>query len=157
MSISMEMDGLESLKDFLADLPDAVSDAVWSEMVTSGAVIEGRAKERARHNTGKFRASIHVIHDREKFSVAVGTNDARGIWFEHGTGKYGPLGKPIVILPRNKKALSWTGTDGKKHFATKVINPGLPAQPWLYPSFEEEKPDLLKNIESAINKVLGGD
>jgi hypothetical protein len=156
MSLSVEVTGMDGMRRFLEELPEEVMDAVFDEMLVSGKVIESGAKERARVNTGKFRASIHADGDRDELRVTVGTNDIRAAWFEFGTGVYGPRGAPIVIRPKNGKFLHWIDANGQHHFAREVVSKGLPAQPYLYPAFEAEKRPMLAAIEAAIAKALEG-
>jgi hypothetical protein len=55
-----------------------------------------------------------------------------------------------VIVPTNKKALFWKGAS---HPVKKVNHPGTKAQPFLFPAWEEERPQFLIKLGEALKNV----
>lgn len=57
----------------------------------------------------------------------VGTYLEYARYLEEGTGIYGPMKRPIVIVPKTKQALFWGayGANGKPLMAKSVSNPGI--------------------------------
>jgi len=47
--------------------------------------------------SGVYRRLVSSEVDRARVRARVGTNDIRGLWFEKGTGLYGPRGRNILI------------------------------------------------------------
>ena len=56
--------------------------------------------------------------------VDVGFSDRKAVWHQFGT-------KPYRIVPKRKRALAFTGANGKRVVTTFVNHPGLPARPML--------------------------
>lgn len=166
--IAVEVSGVKEMKDLLHAMPDELMDAVWADVEEGGLNVESGAKRRCpvskativvdgqKYSGGRLRSSIHVIRERDKRRISVGTNVFYGPYVENGTGVHGPKGSPITIVPRTKRFLSWVGPDGERRFAKKVTVHGMRAQPFLHPAFEAERGPLLKRVEATIAEVLGG-
>ncbi len=72
-----------------------------------------------RGQTGVLRNSIHV-RQLDEASFLIGTNVVYAPYLEFGTGKYGPMGRPYLILPKKQGGvLAFSGTKGKKGRGTK--------------------------------------
>lgn len=103
--------------------------------------IQNNAKRRAPVDTGNLRARIVMEpQSQQPYVVRVGTNVQYAEAVEFGTG-------PRIITPTNKKALFWKGA---KHPVKAVKHPGTKAKPFLFPSWEEERPQFLKKIGEAL-------
>jgi HK97 gp10 family phage protein len=138
--------------------------------VTAGAIlIEKDAKEKCPWKTGTLRRSIHTegeIYAGDHVSVQVGTDSkpphGYGAYVEFGTGVYGTgpgaTGKPIVIVPVNKKALRWRvggkGKGGSWAFAKRVVIQGMKARPFLRPAFDEKKDAALNEIARSGRELI---
>jgi hypothetical protein len=79
------------------------------------------------------------------YSVTVGTNLVYAKYVHDGTGIYGPLKRPIIILPTNKKALYWKGA---KHPVRKVIQKGIRPNTFLSRA--------AKGVEGELTSLLSG-
>ncbi|MBN2734728.1 MAG: hypothetical protein JXQ82_07730 [Methanomicrobiaceae archaeon] len=89
-----------------------------------------------RVTTGNIDSKIEIgIFDHDKGLIAR--------WLEFGTD-------PYVILPKNKKVLSWKDKGGKRHIAKQVNHPGIPERPLFRLVFDLEK----ENVEQLINREL---
>ena len=54
--------------------------------------------------------------------------------------------KGAVVVPKDKRALNLGGG----HFAEKVKLPDVSEHPFARPSFEDEQPNLMRNIKGAV-------
>lgn len=166
--IAVEVSGAKEMQDLLHGMPPKLMGAVWADVEEGGLNVERGAKQRCpvskativvngqRYSGGRLRSSIHVIREREKRRISVGTNVLYGPYVEYGTGVYGPKGSPITIEPRTKRYLSWIGPDGGRRYAKRVTVQGMRAQPFLNPALEAERGPLLERVEATIATVLGG-
>jgi hypothetical protein len=74
---------------------------------------------------------------------------------EYGSGIYGPAGEPILLLPRNKKALHWTDSEGE-HFARYVIQMGQPPRAFLRGGVEVARQQANQIAAAVFDKNLVG-
>ena len=68
---------------------------------------------------------LRISNDLVEGTVATHIEYAR--YLEEGTGVYGPAKRPIVIIPKNKKALFWGayGAGGKPIMARRIVQQGI--------------------------------
>jgi hypothetical protein len=92
----------------------------------------------APRDTGTLYRSIETEHSSRWESVgappaiagvrvltgSVSTNLWYAVYVEHNTGKYGPGGRPYVILPKRPNGRLVFYIDGRKIVARKVMHPG---------------------------------
>jgi HK97 gp10 family phage protein len=151
----------------------AVQDAIETALEAVGIYVEGQIIELCPVKSGRLKGSITyatktnksnvrspaksedgISHDGSQDTVLIGTNVEYAPYVEYGTGLEGPKNQPIVITPKNKKALFWKGAD---HPVKKVVSPGMPAQPFLRRGFEltkKEVPEIFaKVIKSKLSKL----
>jgi len=72
-------------------------------------------------------------------------------YVEFGTGIYGPMGMPIVIVPIHKTALHWVD-EGGDHFAKRVIIMGMPPRAFLRGAVEWVKPQASAIAGAVFDK-----
>jgi hypothetical protein len=124
--------------------------------------IQGGAKRRVKVDTGNLRAKI-VIEPATGlggFSLRVGTKVfyapyiewGTGIFSEHPTknGRQTPWAFPVPKTGKNKDKYNFKRIeiDGKPYFVTRGSKP----HPFLFPSFEEERPKFLANVRRVLNE-----
>lgn len=98
-------------------------------------------KDRSEHARQAINSGVEGNNSQYTLYLAHGTE--YGGWLENGTGIYGPAKK--LIVPVDKKILSWVDTEGKRHFAKSIK--GIKPMPILQ--------DTLKNNkENIANKII---
>lgn len=146
----------------LGQCSDAVASGSLVGAATAGALlVRNRAVERLSiqsWKSGDLGRSVGVQtveSDRHHAVVAVGTDKEYGPYIEFGTGIYGegPGAKrqPIVIRPKQKKALFWPGAG---HPVRQVIQLGLHPRPFLRPAFDEMRDAALREMAEALADSL---
>ena len=65
-------------------------------------------------------------------------------WNEFGTG-------PYSIKPKHKKALAFTGADGKTVFAKSVKHPGIPERPFFRRALAVAEDGIVKVLKAEID------
>lgn len=78
-----------------------------------------------------------------EFTLYLAHSEEYGEWLENGTGIYGPTHK--LIVPVEKKLLSWVDEDGNWHYAKSVK--GIKPMPIL-------KDTLEGNTKNIANKII---
>jgi HK97 gp10 family phage protein len=142
MSIRIDVDmrginrAIQNIRSFETQKLQKVKDVINESSLN---VMTG-AKRRCVVNTGRLRASITIEPYNGGLLVQVGTRVAYAAAVEFGTG-------PHVIRPKNKKALFWPGA---RHPVKLVRHPGTRARPFLFPSWEEERPKFIRAIREAL-------
>ncbi|ACV64905.1 hypothetical protein Dtox_4238 [Desulfofarcimen acetoxidans DSM 771] len=110
-------------------------------------LLESYAKEHASwvDRTGHARQGIHAgVEDHgEEIVLYLAHGKEYGSYLETGTGIHGPQGKPYKIVPKDKKALFWTGAP---HPVNEVLHPGMKAHPIIAPAIDVHIPRIRKNI-----------
>ena len=132
--------------------------------------IDRGAKRRVAVDTGRLRSSIRPYFKAGRgglYAATVGTNVKYAPFIEFGTSVVGsrtnkqPLPEGYVHGTRHKPIpvealIPWARRHGMDEedaggvaFAI-ASRPGLPARPFLFPAFEEERPKLLKSIREIV-------
>ncbi|MFI1166562.1 hypothetical protein ACH4UM_23900 [Streptomyces sp. NPDC020801] len=99
----------------------------WLEQVIGRAILTD-AREYVPKRSGRLAESLRAeVHDKVLRVGSLDVNYATDV--EMGTS-------PHVILPRNKKALSWPDAD---HPVARVNHPGTRPQPYLRPALYQRR------------------
>lgn len=136
--------GIKDLQIKLAEISkyDATTqDKIRSAVQTSTARIAAGARQRVRVKSGMLMKNITMSYDSAKNEGEVHAKTFYAHFLEFGA-------KAVTVKPKTKKALHGGVIAG---FASHVNVPARVARPFLGPAFEEEKPNLIKAIEDAIN------
>ena len=146
---------IELVEELTKELSEAMAAAVSDAVIASAARIEGRAKEKAPVDTGNLRNSIqHRQTGRFEAEVAAHAEYASAV--EFGTGVFSTDPKadhqPIVIKPRQAKALYWPGA---KHPVRRVRQLGQPPRPYMVPAAEEERQRFAAAVAKALRETAG--
>lgn len=130
---------LEAFGPALADeLEDAAEDIALR--------IEADAKRKAPVESGRLRGSIASEAERvseEVVRAVIGSNVEYAPFVEMGTDPHPITGDP----------LAWEGGGGEMQFATEVQHPGTPAQPFLRPAVEQNKPFVRDRVAEAVENA----
>jgi HK97 gp10 family phage protein len=119
-------------KKFSVELQNAL-DAFGQEVVTD-------AKTLAPVDTGQLKQSINVTPGQ--LSVTISVNRDYAAYQEFGTRAF--ASSYVANLPEDwqKFAAQFKGKPGN--------NKGIPARPYLYPSIEKNRKQLIKDIENIL-------
>jgi len=130
MSVSFVYDkNWSKLIDDLEAFVGNLDDVFLATLNDLGNFLITKIQERAPTSTGNYGASWFIKEvDSEHLIVDTPHGDL-AVFLEFGT-------QPHVILPKDKKVLSWIGPDGVRRFATIVFHPGTPPMPHVRPAIE---------------------
>lgn len=146
---------IELVEDLTEELSEKMARMVSDAVVKVAADIEGRAKEQAPLDTGNLRNSIqHRQTGRFEAEVAAHAEYAAAVEFGTGVFSTDPEAdhQPIVIEPRERRALSWPGAE---HPVRRVVQQGQPARPYLVPAAEEERQRFAAAVAKSLRETAG--
>lgn len=146
---------IELVEELTEELSETMAAAVSAAVIASAARIEGRAKEKAPVDTGNLRNSIqHRRTGPLEAQVEPGAEYAAAVEFGTGVFSTDPEAdhQPIVIEPRERRALSWPGAE---HPVRRVVQQGQPARPYLVPAAEEERQRFAAAVAAALRETAG--
>jgi len=96
------------------------------------------AKNRVPVRTGKLKKNISSRFDHRTITGYVSAKTPYAHLVEFGA-------KAASVKPVKKKALLFKGG-----YSAKANVPARTAKPYMRPSFEEEKPNLIRNVKEAV-------
>ena len=174
MAIGVNLTGIESLQNALKKLDEKLVKEVSNEINASSLKIQSDAKRLAPVNMGYLRNSIvldgqigSLTYNVEarmpyapyvefgtggKVSIPTGYEDYASIFKGKGDGKF----KDFILELTKWVERKGIGS-GKKSksiayaIALNILRKGLRPQPFLIPSFETEKPKLIKRLNDLLN------
>lgn len=133
----LKVTGIEQLQNRIKKLSEAVKVEVVKEIQASGEVIRNAAVVRVPVDTGFLKNSISVKNlDNGVENVAQKDYSA---YVEFGTGT-----KVDVPAGLEDYAIQFKGKGERQ------VN--LPARPFMFPSYFEEKPRLIKRLQNLLDK-----
>ena len=174
MQIKAALVGMDALQKSMQRIADQTSRQMEAVVRSGALLVQNSAKTKAPFKTGTYRRSIHMETATRlptEVVVHVGTNDPRGPWLEYGTGVYseapGAKKQPIVIRPKNKKALAFKGqmTFAGTAFipassgmgtviVKKVVQQGQHAKPHFRPAIDENGDRVLEEMRKALADLV---
>ncbi len=134
----------------LGQIPAAARARLSAVVHATAARIEARAKEQAPVDTGNLRNSIqHRQTGPMEAEVAAHAEYAAAVEFGTGVFSTDPDAdkQPIVIEPKEKRALYWPGA---RHPVRRVVQQGQPPRPYLVPAAEEARDQFVRDCAAAI-------
>ena len=134
--VHSEIFGIDELGARLKDLSDNLQSKVLQEIEASGQVIVGAAQGRTPVNTGLLRASTTAVPLGNGIEIVNPLSYAP--YVEFGTG----------VLTDVPEGLETYAIQFKGEGVRKV---NIPAKPFLFNSYYEEKPNLIANIKNVIS------
>lgn len=121
-----------------------VKDAVKNVVAESALNIQREAKKRTPVDTGRLRSSI-AIEFSDGLTATIGTNVEYAAAVEFGSQPHFPPPSALAGWARRH------GMNGKEFvLARKIARRGTPAQPFLFPSFEQERPKFIANARRVV-------
>lgn len=118
-------------------------DKLRSTVQSSTANIMVGAKRRVRVKSGDLIQHITMAYDGARNIGTVRAKSPHAHLVEYGA-------RAVKERPENKKALHSAALTGTG-FATSANIPARRAYPFMRPAFEDEKPNLVRSAEAAIN------
>jgi HK97 gp10 family phage protein len=179
-SITLNITGSDHLLKRFEKLNTKAKNEIKDEISASTLKIQSEAKKRTPINLGMLRNSIYVVEqtkDNNKYVFGVGSSAKYAPYVEFGTGgkvsipagfqdyasqfkgKTGGSFKEMVkalTMWVERKGLAGSGKQSKSvayAIALSILRKGLRPQPFLIPSFEQEKGKLLQRIEKIIKNA----
>lgn len=150
--MSSKLVGMASLKRKLERATGETHRAVEVEVKRSLVAIERGAKKRVKVDQGELRNSLaHQIHANRMgnmFSGRAGTNKVHGPPTEFGRR---PGSMPPVEAIRRWAKRKGIPEDAAYAIALKIARQGTAPAPFLFPSFEEERPKFIRNVARAMD------
>jgi HK97 gp10 family phage protein len=139
---------ISGLKETIAGLKsyDNRKQMAIKQIVAGSAFnIEANAKKRASVDTGRMRSSITNEFSDSGFTAKTVVPVDYAAYVEFGTSPHFP---PVHALRR------WAKRHGVNEWAVAkgISKNGTPAQPFLFPSFLQEKPRFNSNLRSEMRK-----
>ena len=64
------------------------------------------------------------------------------------------MDRAYEVMAVKRKALAWAGADGKMVFARRVMHPPIPAKPFMWPTLEESKDEIIAELGRTVADVL---
>lgn len=131
---------------FANELPRVVSlvrEAMEGQHRELADIISGNASGGVLHeDTGLLASSV------EESTEVTGSVITSTVWNDVVYGPTQEFG--AVIVARDAKALRFEA-EGEVVFTPRVI---IPARPWFYPAWEEQKPEIVAAIDAAIAEAV---
>lgn len=133
----LNLTGVEGLQNRIKKLSAELKNGVKNEIQASGQTIAAQARTRVPRNTGFLGNSISAF-DIDNGTEIVAQKEYAA-YVEFGTGA-------LVDVPAGLEdyAIQFKGA------GVKQVN--LPARPYMFPSYFEEKPKLIKRITDKLDK-----
>jgi HK97 gp10 family phage protein len=141
--MSIQVKGLDEAIKALAKYGEEVKIDTAKAMNTSMIAVESNAKRGAPVDTGRLRASIVTTKAKKEDLVArtvVGAN--YGPYIEFGTGAYA------------RDYLASQDAEMQRYAMQFYVNGlgKLPAQPFLFPAWESERPKFEKAVKELLQR-----
>jgi HK97 gp10 family phage protein len=137
MAIGVNLTGIDSLKNTIQKLDEKLTKEVSNEINASSLKIQSDAKKLVPVDMGYLRNSIVLDGELGALTYNVEARMPYAAYVEFGTG-----GKVSIPTGYEEYAALFKGT-------RKVA--GMRSQPYLIPSFEMEKPKLIKRLNEMLN------
>ena len=137
MAIGVNLTGIDSLQGAIKKLDEKLTKEVSNEINASSLKIQSDAKKLVPVDMGYLRNSIVLDGELGGLTYSVEARMRYAAYVEFGTG-----GKVSIPSGYEEYAALFKGT-------RKVA--GMRSQPYLIPSFEMEKPKLIKRINEMLN------
>lgn len=136
--MSFKLEGLKTMRRNINKYKSAATERLEDATNVALINIQRGAKMRSPVDTGRLRSSIHLTQMGTDGIVYTNVNYAPFV--EYGTGN-------LVEIPAGQE-------DDAAQFKGKGIREvNRAAQPFMFPSWEEERPKYIKRIRKALGKI----
>jgi hypothetical protein len=143
MKLNVSLKGLDKALSSIQDYQIQANADVKNIVRDTTLQIVANSKMRSPVLSGTLKRSIESEITPDGMSGKVFTNLDYAPSVEFGSA-------PHIIQAKDAKVLS----DGKQIFGKEVHHPGTPAQPFLFPAYEDETIDFLSNLKKALGGSL---
>lgn len=137
--MKVEITGVNKLLIKLGGITNEVRKEADTALMFNGRSIEKNAKLRVPTDTGRLKTSLDVYKLGE-MSYQIGTNVKYAPYVEFGTKS-----KTTIPAGLENYAKRFQSSNGS-------LEGGMHAQPFLFPSFEQEKKEIIKNLKQIVDK-----
>jgi len=107
-----------------------------------------------RKQTGFLQSSVRLLPTTDVGSTITGsvavTGARRDVAMIHTMG----MDRAYEVMAVKRKVLAWAGADGKMAFARRVMHPPIPAKPFMWPTLEENRDEIVRELGRAVADVL---
>lgn len=147
-----EVRGVAALRRRFENLSAEQEKGIKRELFSGGVNIQSGAKRRVRVDRGPLRNSIAVEVLNGGFEVRVGTNIvyAKAEEFGRMPGSHPPVAPLIAWAKRHGLAdpegVAWA-------IARKMEREGTKPHPFLFPAFEEERPQIIERMDAVLKNT----
>lgn len=143
MAITVKIEGIDTVTQFIGELPERVEKSVLLQMsqIAYDKTLEGAGRHVV---TGALRQSTYnraIPKGREVGHDPQRAPHAKFVLF--GT-------RPHTITPKTKKALRWVGPGGRFLFAKFVRHPGYIGDNYLFRAADE----AIRNFDRIVTDAL---
>ena len=114
---------------------------IKTQVVASTENVRNKAMRNCPEDTSYLKHSIKTQYSGDGKSGEVGIYADYAEAVELGSRSH-------IIRVKNAKVLS----DGERFFGKEVKHPGTKAQPFLFPAYEEERPNFIKRLLQIIGR-----
>jgi len=167
-STSIILKGWKQYEAKVKQAPVKVAKAMDAQVAISANYIANGARNRSPHNEGRLRASINAAPEKPgDWRVTVGVDYAAYMEFGTKSKVQIPSGLQTYAAQfqgkgapgdAKKTIFRWCEQHGIPQSAwyavyIKIIVFGVRAQPFLFPSVEEERPKFYERVKKALNEI----
>ena len=114
---------------------------------------EAVARARAKTTIQSIARSIVPVLGSGYYSVIVRAGDFKAVFFENGTGLYGPKGAKYPIVARNAARLHFQ-INGHWVSPRQVMHPGVHAQHFMAYTEDEMRPWFLLEMQAMTDEAI---
>lgn len=144
----MKVTGVEKVNAKLESYSIKKQSAIKKVVANSGLTVQRNAMKRVPADTGHLRRSIRTDFSNGGFTAVVKTAVNYAAYVEFGTSPHFP--PPSALKGWAKRH----GMAGKESLIARAIaRKGTPAQPYLFPSYEQERPRFLAKVAVEMRKT----
>jgi HK97 gp10 family phage protein len=149
MRVEMDITGIRrAIRDISAF--DASTRVKVKDIINESALnIQKDAKQRCPVDTGRLRSSITIQPvGNGGMTLRIGTKVFYAPYVEWGTGKF--ANHPT----KSGRGTPWVypASKGGRETGEMVFTHGSKPHPFLFPAFEQEKPDFIRKIKEVLDK-----
>lgn len=147
MSASVKVVGIEQVILKATEYTEEKKSAIKKIVADSGLLIQGIAMKRVPVDTGHLRRSISAEVTDEGYGAEIKANTNYAIFVEFGTSPHFPPPNELTGWAKRH------GMRGKEFLIARAISKkGTPAQPFLFPAFEQERNKFIGKLKTEMAK-----
>ena len=154
--ITVRMHGAKRTRRQIGAFSVLVKENIRRQVMTSALAIQGGARRRVSVDVGQLRNSIRPVFYDDGLSAEVFTDVLQGPFVEFGTRPH-----PTSKFPGRARKMpppgvlkDWIRRHGLSipEFVLRrhIMRHGTEAKPFLFPAWEEERPDYFRGIRAAV-------